>query len=250
MTKHTTEKPTIGILAFGSLISKPGARISEATFDRHEVEKTPFAVEFGRKSTTRGGAPTLVRVEKGKQVKCEVFAMDPTLCLQKVADLVYSREKHLKNKVKPYKRKIEDYHYKTYNPTEKEIIVSYLPKFEGLSKVLFADFVANLMPTTARELACRAIISVENCKNCEKCRKLEEYYDSGVDGISYLHHALGEGIDTCLSSEYKAEILEMTDDSKCLPEALEKVKGNPRKFVDLARNELNNLKNGARNRSL
>ena len=236
MTTHTTEKPTIGILAFGSLISNPGPFISKATVGKPIEEQTPFAVEFARKSTgTRGGAPTLVPVNKGKHVKCKIFAMKPKLSIQNVANLLYSREKHLECKIDPYTKGIEDYRFKTHNQSEKEIIVSYWPEFAGLSKVLFADLVANLITDNAKILACKAIISVEKCEKCDK---------SGFDGISYLIDALDKEINTCLSSEYEAEILKMTG-TKCLPKALEAVKGNLTEYVNNAKNELNNLRNSA-----
>jgi hypothetical protein len=47
---------TLGILAFGSLISNPGAEIEAALVGRKVDVRTPFGVEFARGSTKRGGA--------------------------------------------------------------------------------------------------------------------------------------------------------------------------------------------------
>jgi hypothetical protein len=58
-------KPSIGILAFGSLIEDPGWEIEEAIVGRKRKVLTPFAVEFARSSTKRGDAPTLVPVREG-----------------------------------------------------------------------------------------------------------------------------------------------------------------------------------------
>ena len=57
--------PSIGILAFGSLINSPGAEIEAALIGRKLNVCTPFGVEFARSSIGRGGAPTLVPVQQG-----------------------------------------------------------------------------------------------------------------------------------------------------------------------------------------
>ena len=58
-------KDAVGILAFGSLIAKPGWEINEAIVRRKGTVLTPFSVEFARESVKRGGAPTLVPVKVG-----------------------------------------------------------------------------------------------------------------------------------------------------------------------------------------
>ena len=55
----------LGILAFGSLIEDPGAEIEAVLVGRKPNVWTPFCVEFARGSIKRGGAPTLVPVERG-----------------------------------------------------------------------------------------------------------------------------------------------------------------------------------------
>jgi cation transport regulator ChaC len=50
----------LGILAFGSLINHPGWEIEEAIIARKSGIRTPFGVEFARKSRKRAGAPTLL----------------------------------------------------------------------------------------------------------------------------------------------------------------------------------------------
>jgi len=55
----------LGILAFGSLIDRPGWEIEQAIVTRKSGIRTPFSVEFARSSRTRAGAPTLVPVEAG-----------------------------------------------------------------------------------------------------------------------------------------------------------------------------------------
>ena len=59
---------TIGILAYGSLISSPGDEIASATTETIKNVQTPFRVEFARTSTSRAGAPTLVPAEDLKEL--------------------------------------------------------------------------------------------------------------------------------------------------------------------------------------
>ena len=55
----------IAILAFGSLIEDPGEEIGPLIRDRVEGVRTPFSIEFARRSRTRGGGPTLIPVDDG-----------------------------------------------------------------------------------------------------------------------------------------------------------------------------------------
>jgi len=45
--------PSVGILAYGSLIYEPGEEIGPLVVKRLSIE-TPFCVEFARSSSTRG----------------------------------------------------------------------------------------------------------------------------------------------------------------------------------------------------
>jgi len=51
----------LGILAFGSLIDDPGWEIEEAIIARKSGIRTPFAVEFARKSKKRRRPEAFVR---------------------------------------------------------------------------------------------------------------------------------------------------------------------------------------------
>ena len=69
--------PTVGVLAYGSLITDPGEEIQNATVEIKKGIVTPFKVEFARTSRTRGGAPTLVPVDiGGAQVRGWIFVLD------------------------------------------------------------------------------------------------------------------------------------------------------------------------------
>lgn len=66
---------TIGILAYGSLISDPGIEI-EPLIERRIPQPTPFPVEYARLSSrTRGGSPTVVPHTSGIPVKAEVLVL-------------------------------------------------------------------------------------------------------------------------------------------------------------------------------
>ena len=54
----------IAILAYGSLIDEPGEELENCIVNRLGPILTPFKVEYARSSRTRGGAPTLVPVDR------------------------------------------------------------------------------------------------------------------------------------------------------------------------------------------
>lgn len=201
MTEETQERPTVGILAYGSLISDPREEIEKAhTRIIHNVI-TPFHIEFARSSDRRGGAPTLVPVTSGgAHVKGQVFEMDVSEA--KSVDILYRREI---GKVGDMTRT-----YRRPNPvTGNTVLVERLVNFAGLDVVLYTQIAATITPLTAKHLAELAIASVAKAP-------------AGLDGISYLSAAKENGIKTALSPAYEAEILKETR-CKSLDEALEKL---------------------------
>ena len=78
---------SIGILAYGSLIHEPGCEIAPAII-RQIFCRTPFKVEYARKSNSRNGAPTLVPDNRGTKVTAQILVVDLTLCEAK--DCLYS----------------------------------------------------------------------------------------------------------------------------------------------------------------
>jgi hypothetical protein len=84
-------EPTLGILAFGSLIDDPGAEIEAALVGRKLNVPTPFGVEFARSSTKREGAPTLVPLEQGgAPVLAQIILVNVTE--QEAKDRLWRRE--------------------------------------------------------------------------------------------------------------------------------------------------------------
>jgi hypothetical protein len=203
-------KHAYGIFGFGSLISDPGEELINATASRREL-MTPFAVEYGRSSNTRGGAPTLVPVATGgAKVKAIVFVLKDSVSEQEAEDILYRRERHKVGQTDL-----------TYNasakPSKNRIVVAAWPNLIGLEKIFYTDFddIGKLTNPTPGLLAKLAVDSAANPEVPE-----------GNDGISYLMNAKKAGIITPLSAAYEKEILMLTG-AGTLEEALAKTRGTP-----------------------
>jgi hypothetical protein len=194
--------PSVGILAFGSLIDDPGKEIEAALVGRKTNVVTPLSVEFARKSTKRGGAPTLVPVKSGGcPVLAQILLLDAAE--EEAKDRLWRREV---NKVG------EGGHYvHRAKPGPNTLIINRYENFEGLPVVLAAKFAATIVPLTPGHLAELAIASVVPA-------------EFGRDGITYLIDAKRNGIATPLSAVYEKEILQRTE-SVDLHEALLKLRG-------------------------
>lgn len=192
----------VGILAYGSLISDPGEEIARARTETTKGVLTPFNVEFARSSSRRGNAPTLVPVNSGgSQVAGQVFVLDvpeneATVCL-------WRRETNRVGSGCTYKAP------EIIGPND--VVVRRLENFAGVGVALYTEIAANIEPLTAENLARLAIESVQKT-------------EQGRDGISYLIGAKRNGIETTLSANYEAEILQL---SECddLKEALLSLRG-------------------------
>ena len=189
MSEETKKKQTVGILAYGSLISDPRSEIEKAQIGIIRDVMTPFHIEYARSSSGRGGAPTLVPVTSGgAHVKGQVFLMN--VPEDEAADILYRREiGKAGDKTRTYKR--------PEKVTDKSVLVERLTNFAGLDVVLYTQIAANITPLTAKRLAELAIASVAKAK-------------PDLDGISYLIAAKKHGIVTALTPTYEAEILKET----------------------------------------
>lgn len=183
MTHH------IGILAYGSLIGEPGAEIGPVIARCiHNVE-TPLRVEFGRTSSTRDGAPTLVPVQKGgSQVVAKILVLQDDVSVQQAEDMLWRRETGNVGTGEPYPAPSE--------PGPNSVIVKELHSFQSIKTVLYTSIGANISNLSARALANLAIESAK--ATAGKCRR---------DGISYLAEMHRLGIRTPLSPEYEQEVL-------------------------------------------
>ena len=199
----------IGILGFGSLIADPGEELRNATESRQEME-TPFAIEFGRSSNTRGGAPTLVPVKAGgAKAKAVVFVLKASISEQEASNILWRRETRQVGSGRSYKRPAR--------PGPNSVLVEASTNLLGLEKILYTDFAdsGKLANPTATELAEMAVASARNPEVTE-----------GMDGISYLMAAKKAGIKTPLSADYEKEILRLSSTDR-LEQALARLRGTP-----------------------
>ena len=184
---RTDHLMTIGILAFGSLLDDPCDELRNATAERRNGFKTPFGVEFARKSSrTRDGAPTLVPFEPGAHVDASVFVLDRAITEDRAKGILYRRE--TRNAGAPD----ADAQSKTW--------IQALRDYGGVDVCLYTAFPANIEPLTATCLAELAIDSAMRPAGREK-----------RDGISYLIAQKNRGITTPLMPEDEAQILAQSE---------------------------------------
>ena len=184
-------------MAFGSLIDDPGWELEQAIVGRRYDVCTPFAVEFARESTKRGGAPTLVPVSTGgSPVHAQILLLD--VAESEAKDRLWRRE---------IDKVGQGGHYRQHqNPGPNTLVIDTHPNFEEIDVVISARFAPTIVPLTPEHLAELAIRSA----------RLER---TGRDGITYLMHSKQNGIVTPLSPAYETEILRRTGAS-CLKGAL------------------------------
>jgi hypothetical protein len=194
----------LGILAFGSLIDDPGPEIAAATAYRKPMT-TPFSIEFGRSSKTRGSAPTLVPVASGGAlVKAVLLVLKGSVSEDDAASMLWRRETRKTDNTKRYVR--------PKRPDPNSVLVASV-KVGGVT-ILYTDFadVGKLKSPTAKQLAEFAVTSAGDPR-----------VPDGRDGISYLISAKKAGIRTPLMPDYEKEILRITG-TATLEEALAKAK--------------------------
>ena len=178
----------VGVLAYGSLVSDPGPEMRPVLM-RRTPTMTPFPVEYGRLSATRGGAPTLVPHSSGKPVKAEVFVLSDSVSLDEAKNLLWRRETRHEGSGRTYNE----------STAPNAVVIRDQPGFYGLAHVLYTDFnpggkLANPDPN---ELAAAAISSVAKAP-------------TNNDGMSYLIDLLDRGVETALTPRYVGHILALT----------------------------------------
>src|SRR5262245_13756680 len=164
---------SIGILAYGSLISRPGPEIEPHILRRKENVLTPFCVEFARSSRTRGGAPTLVPVSKGGgHVLAQILVLN--LSEQEAKDRLWRRETDKVGHGGHYRH--------LHKPGPNTLVIDTYTNLANIEFVLAARFAATIPVPTPEHLAELAINSVLHAA-------------AGRDGITYLMEAKFCGID-------------------------------------------------------
>src|SRR5262245_32969803 len=147
---------SVGIIAYGSLISNPGWELENAIVERKKHVLTPFKVEFVRSSTKRGGAPTLVPVAHGgSQVLAHILGLN--LSEQEAKDRLWRREVNKAGGVGRYVH--------SNNPGPNTLIIDRYPNFEGIAVVLAARFSPTIFPLNAKHLAELAIESAKRVRD-------------------------------------------------------------------------------------
>ena len=195
----------IGILAYASLIEDPGKELETLIRERISDVQTAFSVEFGRSSSSRDGAPTLVPVESGgAPLQGTILVLDPAVEVQRAEDLLWRRET---------RNECSDKRYRPRDiPGPNTVMVEHLQNLANVETVLFTKIGANVKNRTPEFLADLAI-----------CSARSEAGEKRMDGISYLISVKIQKIQTPLMPEYEAAILQKTK-AQTLQEAYDKIR--------------------------
>jgi hypothetical protein len=195
----------IGILAYGSLISDPGAEIGPLIVRRLPTT-TPFPVEYARLSRTRGGGPTVVPHSSGCPVKAEALVLSDSVSLTDAMSLLWRRETRSEGSGRAYPG----------STSANAVVIRDESGFCGLDHALYTDFNPDgkLSGPEPRALAEAAISSVAEAV-------------SGKDGISYLMDLINAGVEIPLTPRYVGHILALTG-AASLPEALDSLRTVPK----------------------
>ena len=191
----------VGILAYGSLINDPGPEI-EPLIERRIQTTTPFPVEYGRLSRTRGGSATVVPYSSGCPVKAEVLVLPESVSLDEAKNLLWRRETRREESKQKYKE----------IASPNAVVIRDKTEFCGLRHVFYTDFdpCGKISSPDPGVLARAAVDSVMAAPR-------------GKDGISYLMQLVEAGVVTALTPSYQKQILDLTATAS-LVEALESVR--------------------------
>lgn len=129
-------KYKIGILAYGSLINEPGSEIKPLIIDRIKC-KTPFKVEYARKSKTRGYGPTLIPYKNiGKKVNATILVLKENTDLDLAKSILWNRETRNIGSGKKY--------IHSDNPSKNKVQVEIISNFENVETVLYTKLLSNI----------------------------------------------------------------------------------------------------------
>jgi len=198
-----TSSTSLGVLAYGSLVADPGPELTAATERKIDGLHTPFAVEFARSSSGRGGAPTLVPVDAGgSQVPASLLVLKSSVDLDTARDILWRRETNRINSGARYP--------KPTNPGPNTVVIEKLENFGGLKTVLYVKIAPNIAPLTGEHLAELARASL-----------VPPLVAAKRDGVNYLLQSTTNGVNTPLTSDYVRELLRQST-SASLEELLQK----------------------------
>lgn len=187
MGRITRVTSPLGILAYGSLIDDPGDELAAHIVKIVRGVRTPFPVEFARKSQSRGDAPTLVPNDSGVSVDAAILVVECNVV--DATDMLWRRETRTADRSR---------NYPGPRPNRpKAVRIDTLSGYAGFETLLYTSIAANVVPLTAEHLAELAVASVAKA-------------NQGLDGIAYLIAAQANGITTALSPDYATAILRLT----------------------------------------
>lgn len=191
----------VGVLAYGSLLSDPGAELLPLIEQRVGNIRTPFEVEFARSSRTRAGAPTLVPVPDGTgaRMQAQVLVLKPDIDVETGKTLLYRREIHKSGDTDVV------YDDAVQSTRRGAVRVGELRDFAGLPVVLYTDLKPNIRQVLARKTSSE--IKAQALARLAIASVTAETYAAGRDGIRYLANTLTNGIETPLTPHYRAAVL-------------------------------------------
>lgn len=180
--------PQIGILAYGSLLSDPGARLTGLIEKRLDGVQTPFPVELARACSCRDHAPTLAPVNAGgARVRGALLLARPSVSETTLTDALWQRETRTERRDEATTPETKDLLIRRARPLEEE---------HNLRRVFYAHLKANIDDRRPGRLAELAIESARS----DAGRRRE-------DGIAYLIDLKAEGVTTPLMPAYEEELL-------------------------------------------
>lgn len=199
----------IGIITYGSVLNDPGQEIQANIVGKIFDIITPFKIEFARKSTTRGNAPTLTCVDNiGSQVKGAILELDTRITMYNASDLLWRRETRQSIESKR--------HYSDNSKFNSAVKIETISGFLGFDCLVYAKIDQNIdfpNPNILADLAIESVAQAEVAKNHK-------------DGISYLFDVKSRGIKTPLLEPYENEILKRTGTNDLI-QAYEKISNLP-----------------------
>jgi hypothetical protein len=199
--------PSIGILAYGSLIEDQGCEIKPLIIEHRKEVETPFCIEFARSSSSRSNAPTVIPIKTGgSRVQATILVLDASVSLERAEDLLWRRETRNECSEKHYVR--------PSTPAPNGVVVESLRNFNGIDVVIYTSIPPNIQDPSPKRLAELAVKSAK--AEAGKC---------GRDGISYLISLKRQGISTPLMPAYECEILRITN-TVSLEDALAKCRSD------------------------
>lgn len=201
---------TVAILAYGSLLGDAGPELESVIEDEAIEGQTRFPVAFARFSTSRAGAPTLVRVNppQGVAVGAAVLRLAPSVGVREAREMLFRREAHRPpGDPVTHGEANRDWIKEAKGAAELEALfqpaqAAQADALAGIEHFLYVDLPpSRRRPISVDHLADRAIDSVR-----VEARRDPMDRDQ-LDGIAYLQEMIELGAPPQLTDDYRDAIL-------------------------------------------